>query len=141
MKGINLGRVLLGGILAGIILNISEFVLNEVVLKRDWDAAMKALGKTMTGGSAIVVWILYGFALGIAAVWLYAAIRPRYGAGAGTAAKAGIAVWFFQCLLPHVAQLNLHLFPNSIALTSMAWGFVELIIATVLGAWLYREAA
>jgi hypothetical protein len=141
MKGINLGRVILGGILAGIILNISESLLNEMVLKNDWDAAMKAMGKTMTGGSAIVVWILYGFALGIGAVWLYAAIRPRYGAGAGTAARAGIAVWFFQSFLPHVATLNLGLFPKNIALTSTVWGLVELIIATILGAWLYREAA
>ena len=31
--------------------------------------------------------------LGIASVWLYAAIRPRYGAGAGTAIMAGVAVW------------------------------------------------
>jgi len=95
----------------------------------------------MTGGSAILVWILFGFALGIAAVWLYAAIRPRYGAGAGTAARAGVAVWFFQSLLPSVAQLNLALFPSKLVLTATAWGLVELIIATVLGAWLYREAA
>lgn len=141
MKGINFGRVILGGIVAGIFINISEFVLNEKVLKSDWDAALKAIGKSMTGDSAIVVWIFYGFALGIVAVWLYAAIRPRYGAGAGTAVRAGIAVWFFESLLPNVAQLNLHLFPNHIALTSVAWGLVELIIATVLGAWLYREAA
>ena len=32
-------------------------------------------------------------ALGIAAVWLYAAIRPRYGAGPRTAVIAGLAVW------------------------------------------------
>ena len=32
MGKINLGRVLLGGLLAGLILNIGEFVLNEKVL-------------------------------------------------------------------------------------------------------------
>jgi hypothetical protein len=141
MKGINFGRVILGGIVAGILINISEFVLNEKVLKSDWDAALKAMGKSMTGDSAILVWILYGFVLGIAAVWLYAAIRPRYGAGAGTAARAGVAVWFFQSFLPTVAQANLALFPRNILMTSCVWALVELIIATVLGAWLYREAA
>jgi len=141
MKGINFGRVILGGIVAGIIINISEFILNEKVLKNDWDAALKAMGKSMTSDSAILVWILFGFALGIAAVWLYAAIRPRYGAGAGTAAKAGIAVWFFESLLPSVAQLNLGLFPSKLIVTAAIWALVELIIATILGAWLYREAA
>jgi len=141
MKGINFGRVILGGIVAGILINISEFILNTKVLKDDWDAALKAMGKSMAGDSSILVWILFGFALGIAAVWLYAAIRPRYGAGAGTAAKAGIAVWFFESLLPSVAQLNLGLFPSKLVMTSTIWGLVELIIATILGAWLYREAA
>ena len=45
MKGINLGRVILGGIVAGILINISEFLLNEKVLKSDWEAAMRAFGK------------------------------------------------------------------------------------------------
>jgi len=141
MKGINFGRVILGGIVAGILINVSEFLLNEKVLKSDWDAALKAMGKSMTADSAILVWVLYGFVLGIAAVWLYAAIRPRYGAGAGTAARAGVAVWFFQSLLPSVAQLNLQLFPSKLILTATVWALVELIIATILGAWLYREAA
>jgi hypothetical protein len=141
MKGINLGRVILGGIVAGIVVNISEFLLNEKVLKSEWDAAMKSMGKTMPADSAILVWILFGFVVGIGAVWLYAAIRPRYGAGAGTAVRAGITVWFFMSLLPTIAEANLGLFPKNVLMTSVIWSLVELIIATVLGAWLYRESA
>jgi len=141
MKGINLGRVILGGIVAGIIINISEFLLNEKVLKSDWDAAMRSMGKTMPGNSAILVWIIFGFVVGIGAVWMYAAIRPRYGAGAGTAVRAGIAVWFFMSLLSAIAEANMGLFAKNILMTTAIWSFVELIIASVLGAWLYREAA
>lgn len=32
MNNINLGRVILGGLLAGLVLNIGEFVLNDFVL-------------------------------------------------------------------------------------------------------------
>jgi hypothetical protein len=141
MKGINLGRVILGGIVAGIIINISEFLLNEKVLKSDWDAAMKSMGKSMPADSAILVWIIFGFAVGIGVVWMYAAIRPRYGAGAGTAVRAGIAVWFFMSLLPTIAEANMGLFAKNILMTTVIWSLVELIIAAVLGAWLYREAA
>src|SRR6478672_3912498 len=99
MKSVNWGRVILGGILAGVVMNVSEFVLNEVVLKKANEDAMKALGKTMPeSGGTIGVWIVLGFVIGIAAVWLYAAIRPRYGAGPGTAVKAGIAVWVLGSL-------------------------------------------
>lgn len=138
MKGINFGRVVLGGLLAGVLINISEFVLNEIVLKSEMEAAMKALGKTVPqGGSTIAVWIVLGFVIGIASVWLYAAIRPRYGAGPGTAARAGITVWFFGSVVTTVVMVNMGLFPfNALP---VAWELVQAIIATVVGAWLYKE--
>ncbi len=36
MGKINWGRVLLGGLLAGVIVNIFEYVMNVVVFGRDW---------------------------------------------------------------------------------------------------------
>src|SRR5207249_3963498 len=39
------------------------------------------------------MFLAWGFLVGIFAVWLYAAIRPRYGAGPKTALCAGAAVW------------------------------------------------
>jgi hypothetical protein len=140
MKAINWGRVFLGGIVAGILINISEFILNEKVLKSDWETTMKAMNKTMpAGGSTMVVWIIFGFVVGIAAVWLYAAIRPRYGAGPGTAVKAGIAVWFFMSFLSAIAMTNMGLFPTNVLTFSCIWELVQDIIATLLGAWLYKE--
>jgi len=40
MGKINWARVLLGGLLAGFIINIFEYVTNGVVLAANWDAAM-----------------------------------------------------------------------------------------------------
>jgi hypothetical protein len=142
MKSINMGRVFLGGLLAGVIINISEFILHAVVLKKDFEEAMKAMNRPaeMSGGQ-MTVWIIFGFAVGIAAVWLYAAIRPRYGPGAGTAARAGVAVWFFADLLAAVAQANLGLFQSNLLVVPAIWTLVEQIVATVAGAWLYREDA
>src|SRR5437588_1440188 len=94
MAHTNRVRVVLGGLLAGVVINVVEFVTNGVVLKADWGQAMQALGKpAVPSGSAIAIYNVWGFLVGIAAVWIYAAIRTRYGAGAGTAARAGIAGW------------------------------------------------
>jgi len=140
MKPISWGRVITGGIAAGVIINISEYLLNEVAFKKANEEAMKALGKTMPEGSGtILVWLLWGFLLGIAAVWLYAAIRTRYGAGAPTAVKAGIGIWFIAQLLTAIVFWNLGLFPLSPAI--LLWTLVESILATVVGAWLYKEEA
>ena len=84
------GWVLLGGLLAGFIINIFEYVTNGMVLAADWDAAMKALGRHLSM-SAVAVFIVGGFIGGIAAIWLYAAARPRLGAGLKTAGFTGFA--------------------------------------------------
>src|SRR2546423_14006753 len=105
MAHTNRVRVVLGGLLAGVVINVVEFVTNGVVLKADWGQAMQALGKpAVPSGSAIAVYNVWGFLVGIAAVWIYAAIRPRYGAGAGTAARAGIAAWGLADFLANLAK-------------------------------------
>jgi hypothetical protein len=142
MKSINWGRVILGGIVAGVIVNISEFLLHGVVLKTAGEEAMKALGKSMPmSGSATAIWVLWGFLLGIGAVWLYAAMRPRYGAGPGTAVKAGIAAWFFTHLLCAIVFINMGLFAMGGETVPTLWTLVESIVSTVVGAWLYKEEA
>ena len=140
MGRINFGRVVMGGLFAGILINISEFVLNSFVLRTDMEAGMKALGKTVPqSGGTIAVWTILGFAVGIVAVWLYAAIRPRYGPGVATAVRAGICVWFLENVVCTVVIVNLGIFPfNAVP---VVWTLAEAILATVLGAWVYREGS
>jgi hypothetical protein len=143
MGKINWGRVFRGGLVAGRVVNRSEMLLNSVVVKKDWEEAMRALGKdpaAAMAGNAMAVWILWGFLAGIGAVWLYAAIRPRYGPGAKTAAIAGVGAWFFVGFLSNLAMMNIGLFPRRIIMIGLVWGLVEMIIATIVGAWVYKEA-
>lgn len=138
MGKINWGRVLLGGIVAGVIINIFEFVTNGLVLSRDLEAAMKALGRTMDPG-AIGVFVIWGFLAGICAIWLYAAARPRFGPRAKTAALTGFAFWIFSYALPSVGQWALHLFPHRLIAIGTLVGLVEVIIGSIAGAAIYKE--
>ena len=138
MGKINWTRVILGGLVAGLIINIFEYVLNGVVLAKDMEAAITALGRQM-GGGALLMFSVWGILVGIFAVWLYAAIRPRYGAGPTTALCAGAAVWGLGYLLASVTPIALHLFPRHIMAIGLAVGLVEVIAGTLAGAWLYRE--
>jgi len=141
MGRINADRVIGGGIVAGILVNISETILNTVVLKHPWEDAMKALGKpsVMTSG-AMIVWILWGFIYGILCVWLYAGIRPRFGPGPATATMAGIVAWLLAGLLPSMAMANMGILPASLLAISGVWTLVETILVTIVGAAIYREA-
>ena len=54
MGRINWGRVFLGGLLAGVVINVGEFLFHAVLFKDQMAEAMRALGKdpatVMTGG-------------------------------------------------------------------------------------------
>jgi len=139
MGQINWARVILGGIVAGVIIDISEGVLNGVVLMQDWADAMKALGKPEAGPMQIAWFNVYGLVLGLTAIWLYAAIRPRYGAGPKTAVCAGLAMWFIAYALGSAAGMIMGIFPSNLMIIGMIWGLFEMVIATVAGAKLYKE--
>ena len=139
---INWQRVILGGLLAGLIINAVEFALNGVILQKDWAAAMKAMGRpeNLTGGQ-IAAFNVTGFLIGIFAIWLYSAIRPRYGPGPKTAVCAGAAVWTIGYLLPSVAPMVLHILPRRLMATGILVGLGEIIVGALAGAWLYKEEA
>jgi len=141
MGKINWGRVILGGLVAGVVINVSEFILNTMVVGERWMEAMKALGLSgETTTRQIVVWNIWGFLCGIGLVWLYAAIRPRFNPGAGTAVKAGIAVWFFAHFLWTLGMWNMALFPQAPWVIGLVWTLVETILAALVGGWIYKEA-
>lgn len=142
MAHTNRGRVILGGLLAGVVINVVEFVTNGVILKDAWGQVMQALQKSAEpSGSQIVMFNVWGFLVGIGAVWLYAAIRPRYGQGAGTAVRAGVAVWVLAYFLANLMLGSLGVFPTRLLVITGVVGLAEVVIATVAGASIYKEEA
>src|SRR5437763_5376846 len=139
MGRINLGRVILGGIVAGIIIDIVEFVLNAIVLADRWRAVTAAHNLVPVGTQAIIVFNIIGLIMGIAAVWTYAAIRPRFGEGPGTAFIAALLIWVVGYLIGDAYNVVVGLFPLSLAVTLAAVGLVEIVVATLAGAYLYKE--
>ena len=139
MAHTNRVRVILGGLLAGVVINVVEFITNGVILREAWGQAMKALGKPQLSAGAVVIFNIWGFLLGISAVWLYAAIRPRYGAGPKTAIRAGFVAWAIAVFLANLGNYPLGLFPTRLLVISSMVALVETVMATLAGAWLYKE--
>jgi hypothetical protein len=139
MNRVNVARVILGGLLAGLIVNISEAVLNLYVVQADMNAAIASLNRPPLGGQTVATFVALTFGLGIAAVWLYAAIRPRYGANTKAAAWAAGFVWFFAYVFPNVGMAAMDLFPARLTAVVTLWGLGEILIGTLAGAWVYYE--
>ena len=142
MGKLNVSRLILGGIVAGIVADVLGFLVDGVLLAPRWAAGMKALGRPDFATSQFIWFNLFGLASGVFALWLYAAIRPRYGAGPKTAICAGLAVWFVGVLLPNAGFMWAGgLFSAHLALYTTLGGIVEWVAAALAGAALYQEAA
>lgn len=137
---VNTGRVLFGGLLAGLVMNIGEFVFNDMILGAQMKTWLAAHNFAEPSGSFIAIAVGLTFILGIVMVLTYALIRPRLGPGVKTAIVAGLLLWFV-CYI-YVGIINGVLFgltANIIGL-SIVWGLVEYTLAAIVGAWAYKEA-
>jgi hypothetical protein len=136
-------RVLMGGLVAGVVVNVLWFGAWALFVRRSWSVALAAAGRPLweTGGTTVLVTML-GFLAGFVLVWLYAAIRPRYGAGPRTAVIASIAAWLLLGLIPDVALGSmLRLIPVRLWAIDVVETLVVTVVAAVLGAWVYKEQA
>ncbi|NQV21979.1 MAG: hypothetical protein HQ511_11240 [Rhodospirillales bacterium] len=139
MGGINVTRMLLGGLFAGLVLNIGEGVLNELVLAEQWSAFMADSGMDAFGAGQMASFVIITFLFGIVLIWIYAAIRPRFGPGPKTAVIAGLTMWVTAWLLIGATFYVVGMYPMELTVTTIVWGLFEAPIAAVAGAWLYRE--
>ena len=141
MTRINGPRIFLGGLLAGVVINTFEFVTNFFVINDDWLAA-KELDPTVVAppltGLEVAALNLWGFLVGLLAVWLYAAIRDTYGQGPKTAIKAGTGVWVLTVLVVVLRPSVGPGLPVRADLIAAGVGWLEITLGTVLGAWQYR---
>ena len=138
MGKINWSRVLIGGLVAGLIINVFEFVTNGVFLAPYWSAAFEGTGRTMVPNASII-FLIWGFLMGIGAVWLYAAVRPRFRPGIQTAILTGFAFWVFTAGLVSIDEATVGLYPFRLVATLALVCLVQDVLAGIAGAWLYKE--
>jgi hypothetical protein len=140
---INLKRVLLGGLAAGVVLNIIDFVVFTFILgdrmKADANAFVPGLGDAMMGGSPVPN-MLMNLIIGFLLVWTYAAIRPRFGPGANTAIYSAVLFWILGGIF-NSGYLVMGMMSKGLWWTYAAVYLVTLIISSIVGASVYKEDA
>ena len=140
MSKMNWKRVFLGGLLAGVVINVLGFAAYYIYLGNLWKPAMEAIGYPMEETAGMYIGSIIGsFVVGILAVWLYAAIRPRFGAGAKTAVTAGFFFWILSGSLPDLSLGSMGMFPANALIIDCITTVVIIVVATLLGAWIYKE--
>jgi len=140
MGKINFGRVLLGGFVAGLLMNVGEWLLNDKVLGSQMKEYFSQHNFPMPAGKAIAIAVVMVFVTGVVMILGYAAIRPRFGAGPKTAIIAGLFAWFGIYLYGNVLAVAFGIFPSSLLPLVLGWGLVEYLLGALVGAALYQEA-
>ena len=140
MSKINTGRVVLGGLLAGLVLNIGEFVLNDIILGSQMKDFLARHNFPEPSGRFIAVAVGLTFVMGIVLVLVYALIRSRLGPGVNTAIIAGIVGWFGVYFYTGIVNGVLFDLPLVTICIGLVWGLVQYTLAAIAGAWLYKEA-
>ena len=138
----NTAKIVTGGLLAGLVFNVGDFLINNVILAAENQAMLTKLGldpAAMESASAILPFVVVDFLFGLLVVWTYAAIRPRFGPGAATAIKAGL-VLFLAVTLIVGTFVNIGLLPLGLYVKTSIASLVNTMIGSVVGGWAYAEA-
>ena len=139
MKGINLGRVIVGGIAAGVVYDIIETVANLFLFAEQGQEMMDRIGMAEPSGAQIGMFMALGVAVGIMIAWTYAAIRPRMGEGPMTAICAGLVAWAFLALLLNVSWMIMGLLPVGFGIALTIFQAVEFSAVGFVAGMLYKE--
>lgn len=139
---INTGKVVVGGLAAGVVANVVGFLLFNLWLgptfKSEINAVASGLGDKGETSSAMIWYVLGGFVVGLVLAWLYAAMRPRFGPGIKTAMYAGLVVW----ILGFFFHIDLWVYGLTTPATYMM-ATVAALVQTLAAAWvagmLYKE--
>ncbi len=138
MGGINSKRVWLGGLLAGVLSNVLGIGSAHFLFAADVEALVRRLNLTL-GAWVPLLHIGMRLAVGVGVVWLYAAIRPRFGAGPRTAMLAGVAMWLATFVFSFAGIAPYGLYATRTMLLAGVWSFFEMQAVALTGAWVYWE--
>lgn len=138
----NTGKVVVGGLVAGLVYNIGDFVINTMLLAADNAAFLTRLGidpAAMESFAGMLPWIVIDFLFGLLVVWTYAAIRPRFGPGVSTAIIAGL-IPFLAVTLILGGFTSMGVFTTTMFIKGTAASLVNTLVGAVAGAAMYTEA-
>lgn len=117
-------RSVLAIVLTGIWVNVSEFLRNEVLLKRYWVDYYRSLGMTFPSEPKNgMIWVVWGFLCAIA-IWL---ISRRF-----NLLQTALISWFMAFVLMWVVTFNLNVLPGAILMYAVPLSLLEALIGSYI---------
>ena len=144
MTKINFGRLFVGGLIASVLLFLSDGFLHEQVFKHYWEYLYQGLGAKPPDSPhqmALVYFFIFELGRGFGAIFIYALMRPFYGKGPKTAVLSAIAAWLAFSVTAPAEFIPLGFYGRRLWIMVAAAQLVTSIVANLLAAWIYRDSA
>jgi hypothetical protein len=142
MGGIDTKRWLIGGFAAGVLIWIIEGAASMLYME-DMKAAVEAhsLSPMEMSASMAVVGAFLSLIMGLTIVFFYAMARARLGPGPRTAVTVGVVFFVGSYLMTLIGYRMMGLFPDRLLAIWAVIGLVEIVLAALLGGYIYKEKA
>jgi hypothetical protein len=140
MGRINIGRLLLGGLVAGVVANAVDYVINTYLVASEMLEMVQRLNlRADQVEHSTWIWIGFDLVYGFLVVFTYAAMRPRFGPGAKTALIAGLCYWIgFTAMSAGFTAMGIFTHPAFIK--SAAFTLASTLVPALIGGAIYQEA-
>ena len=141
MSKINWVRLIIGGVIAALILFVTDGVFHENVVNADWKALHDSLGIPEGKHSALGVlyFLVFELGRGLVAMFLYVLMRPHFKPGPKTAALAGVVAWIAFSVTGPAQFIPLGFFSNALWIKVAVFQLVTSILAAIAGAAVYKD--
>ncbi len=135
----NIGRILLGGLIAGVVANAGDYIINVYLMAEEGAAMVQRLNLSSANvEGSVLAWVIVDFIWGLLLVFTYAGFRPRFGPGPRTAVIAGVTIWLAVCAV-FAGLMSMGVYTQQAYLKSSALTLANTLAASLAGAYFYRE--
>lgn len=141
MSNINWGRFIVGGLIASIILFMTDGLLHESIVGADWKAVYDKLGASNPAHNSfhMIYFAVFELGRGFISMFLYVLMRTHWNPGPKTAALAGVVAWIAFALTGPAQFIPLGFYSNDLWIKVTAFQLVTSIVAAIAGAAVYKD--
>ena len=141
MPKINCTRLIIGGLIAAVIMFVTDGFFHEKLVKTDWQAVYAALSarEPEPHGTGLMYFAIFELGRGMISLLLYSTLRAFYGAGPKTAILAAFMGWVAFSLTGPAQFIPLGFLSNALWIKMGAFHLVTSMVATLAGAAIYKD--
>jgi hypothetical protein len=138
---INWSRFVLGGIIASIILFVTDGFIHEKVLNQDWMGVYAALRAVMPVETPknLIYFAVFELGRGFIGMFVYVLMRPCCQPGPKTAVLAGVVAWIAFSVTGPAQFVPLGFLSNALWIKMILIQLITSIVAAIVGAALYKD--